>query len=293
MPGSFAEKLAFLSKFLSISRARMAAELGVDKSVVGRWLSGFATPSPHNLSLLTQWLSEQIPGFTALDWDKDLNGLAARCGVQPSPPVVSPVSGLATALPLLFLDEILTTTQRRGGAYEGFFRSTRPYTTRPGKFLHDQCLVRRHANGLLRLLMCTGGVTVDGWVLPLQDKLFAIGAECTSGALVFCILHGVNSKDAEILDGVTLSPIMDAGRTLAATPVVFERIGDLTDDAAADEARLRALGSGDPMAPEGTVPKALREHLVREIGDAALAAGGDWVLRSPLTRALSRGFLER
>mgnify|MGYP000007444798 CR=1 FL=1 len=34
-------------------RGRLAADLGVDKSVVGRWATGAVRPSDHNLSRLT------------------------------------------------------------------------------------------------------------------------------------------------------------------------------------------------------------------------------------------------
>jgi hypothetical protein len=65
----------------------------------------------------------------------------------------------------------------------------------------------------------------------------------------------------------------------------------LSGDPIADEARLAELAAGDPTAPEGSIPPALAEHLVRENGPAELAAGGDWLLRAPLSRSMSRGFL--
>ena len=72
----FAPKLNFVLKALSMSRARLASELGVDKSAVGRWASGAATPSAHNLAQLTGLVSGKVKGFTSLDWDRDLASLA-------------------------------------------------------------------------------------------------------------------------------------------------------------------------------------------------------------------------
>jgi hypothetical protein len=43
------------------------------------------------------------------------------------------------------------------------------------------------------------------------------------------------------------------------------------------------------VAPEGSVPEPLARHLVRDIGPASLAAGGDWLLAMPIARSLSRG----
>ena len=56
----FAAKLDLVLRALSLSRGRLAAALGVDKSLVGRWTSGAVTPSDHNLSRLTQFVPGNI-----------------------------------------------------------------------------------------------------------------------------------------------------------------------------------------------------------------------------------------
>jgi hypothetical protein len=289
MSEPFSEKLTFVLKVLSMSRARLAADVGVDKSVVGRWATGAVKPSAHNLSALSALMAQRVPGFTALDWERDLEGLAALFGVEPGMLAPTYAAGLRGGLPLPFLGQILATTAMRGAAYEGFYRSTRPYAANPGRFLHDHCMVRKDQSGLLRLNMATGGVFVDGWVLPLHNQLFIIGAEFTSGALVFGLLHGVNTVQAQIVDGLILSPILDTGRTPTASTIVLERIEDLSGDLVADEARFSQFAAIDPVAPEGSVPEPMREHLLRDIGPAQLALGGDWLLRLPLARSLARG----
>jgi len=288
MPDLFSKKLAFVLKALSTSRARLAADIGVDKSVVARWASGATTPSAHNLSQLTLVMAKALPGFTVLDWDRDVGGLADLFGIRPrdadaAPPTDTP------GLTLPFMDQIKATTALRGSAYEGFYQSTRPYAGHPGRYLHDQCLVRRTDDGLLRLKMVTGGVQVDGWVLPVQNQLFVIGTEFTSGGLVFAILHGINGRHAGTLDGLTMSSSLDVGRTPAATPLVLHWVGELSQDAEADEARVVELGAGPPVAPEGSVPEALMRHLSRDIGPAQAALGGDWMLRLPLAMSISNG----
>lgn len=74
------------------------------------------------------------------------------------------------------LPEILSATRFRGPAYEGFYRSTRPFGAEPGRFIHDTAIIRTEPNGLLRLGMSTGGVVVDGWMFPLQDRVFCMGS---------------------------------------------------------------------------------------------------------------------
>jgi transcriptional regulator with XRE-family HTH domain len=286
MTEPFAEKLTLILKVLSMSRARVAAELGLDKSVVARWASGANAPSGHNLAQLSTLMGRSIPGFTALDWDRDMESFACLLGVAPRP---APPSAAPPALPLPFLDQIAATTTLRARAYEGFYRSTRPYAGHPGRFIHDHSFVRLGKDGLLRFKMATGGVVVEGWVLPVQTQLFLLGTEFTGGSLTFGILHGVNGIQAAVLDGLVLTANHDAGRSPAASAVVYERIRDLGESLEADEAALMELAAPNPVAPEGSVPEELQRHLARNVGPEAMLNGGDWVLRMPLAQTLSRG----
>ncbi len=66
-PLEFAPRLALALKALSISRGHLASALGVDKSVISRWLNGANMPSGFNLSGLTTMVAARRPGFTMLD----------------------------------------------------------------------------------------------------------------------------------------------------------------------------------------------------------------------------------
>ena len=289
MSADFSAKLSLVLKAFSISRARLAADLGLDKSVVGRWVTGAVAPAAHNLSLLTAYVTQRVPGFTNLDWDRSLAGLAERLGADPSTLTGWAASETSTGLPLAILDQIHATTALRGAAYEGFFRSTRPYVLQPGRFLHDHGMIRRDQNGLLRLYMGTGGTVVDGWMLPLHNQLFCIAADVTSGALLFGIFNGVATARADVIDGLTLGSALDGGRTPTATAMVFERIGDLSGDVQADDERFSQLAGSNPVAAEGTISDDLRHHLTGNFGPDQLALGGDLLLRMPLSKSLARG----
>lgn len=280
MPDTFSAKFALILKALSISRGRLAADLGVDKSVVGRWATGAVKPSDHNLSRLTGLIAERLPGFTALDWDRGGADFASLLGAAP---------GAASGLPLPLLDQIKSTTALRGAAYEGFFRSTRPYVMQPGRFVHDHGMLRLDADGLLGLRMGTGGTFVEGWMLPMHNQLFCIAADVTSGALLFGVFNGVATARAQIIDGLVLGPSLDPGRTPTAYAMMFERISDLSGDTEADDAHFERLAALDPLAPEGSVPEGLRAHLLRDVGPAAAALGGDMLLNLPLSRSIARG----
>jgi len=286
MSEAFSEKLVFLLKVFSMSRARLAADLGVDKTVVARWVRGSVQPSAHNLSRLSALVARKVPGFTSLDWDKDIESFAALFGIDPNRlPAPDPRGGL----PLPFLGQAVAMTAQWGAAYEGFYRSTRPFAKYPGRFVHDNCMVRRDDQGLLRLNLATGGVFIDAWLLPLKEQLFIIGSEFTNGTLVFGLLNGVKGARVEVLDGLILSPIQDADQTPTASAIVLERIADLSGDRGADDSRFAEMAGNDSLAPDGSVPKALRDHLTRNIGPDQLATGGDWLLRMPVSRSMSKG----
>lgn len=288
MSETFSAKLDLVLKALSISRGRLAADLGVDKSVVGRWVTGAVKPSSHNLSSLTALIAGRVPGFKTLDWDRSFADLAGLMGADPS--AVPGMEGRGPpGLPLAIADHILATTSLRGSAYEGFFKSTRPYVLQPGRFVHDYAMVRRDPTGYLHLRMGTGGTVVEGWVLTLHNQLFTIAADVTSGAMLFGIFYGVATPRADVIDGVMLGPALDIGRTPTACGIVFERVGDLTGDAEADDATFTELAGRNPVAPEGSVSDAMRDHLLRDIGPEQSALGGDLLMRLPLERSLSRG----
>jgi hypothetical protein len=286
MPEDFPAKLDLTLKALSTTRGRLAADLAVDKSVVGKWTTGAAAPSAHNLAKLSQLIARQAPGFTSLDWERDLEGLAEALGV---PQARDPATdGPPEGFPLSLMSEIVAATERRASAYEGFYRSTRPFAAEPGKFINDVVMVRRAANGLLRMMLGAGGVTAEGWIAPLGTQIFVVGSELTSGSLVFAILNGVPSVKVTVLDGVILSAILDPGRTITSTAVVFERTGDLTDDTDADDRRFQDEAAKNPVRQADDIPQDLRDHLTRDIGPAAFAAGGDLLLRMPVARSWAR-----
>ena len=94
----FADKLTLVIKTLGISRAELGAALAVDKSVVSRWFAGARAPTAHNLAAITALVAARAPGFTMLDWDRDLAGLEPR--LRPGGAMaVGPDNTLSLALP--------------------------------------------------------------------------------------------------------------------------------------------------------------------------------------------------
>jgi transcriptional regulator with XRE-family HTH domain len=288
MSQSFADKLELALKILSMSRSQLAAELGVDKSVASRWVSGSVKPSAHNLSQLTAMIARRTAGFTILDWDRDLEGLARKLGADETALSPNGVAGPAAGVPLTSLPQILATTAIRASAYEGFWRSTRYYAQEGNALIHDHGVIRRDDNGLLRLTMGTAGVFTDAWMLPLHNQVYCFGAERTTGSPVFGIFHGAGGVVASVLDGLTLSSIHDVGRTPTASPIILHRIGDLSGDRESDDATFARLAQVNPVATLDSIPKSLLDHLLRDIGPAAAALGGEMLMQMPLARSMTK-----
>ena len=286
----FSEKLRLVLKMLSMSSAQLASELGTDKSVVSRWLKGSVLPSAHNLSRLTAVVATRVASFRTLDWEREPQDFAELFGADAA--VINRAMGGSAqpqGLPLPNWDQMISTAARRGQSYEGFFRSTRPSPTLAGRFVHEYGMIRHDAIGLLRLTMGSAGSVVDGWMIPLHGQLYSIATELNSGTLLFGIFNGIGAPKVDVFDGLTLLPGSDKGRSPTATAILCERIGELSDDPEADDRRCREMMAFNPLAPEGSISEHVRNHLVRDIGPAQLALGGDWLLNSLLSRSMSSG----
>jgi transcriptional regulator with XRE-family HTH domain len=285
---TFAERLELVLQALTVTRARLAAELGVDKSLVGRWAAGTVSPSSANLDRLTAYVAEVRPGFRTSDWSLETAAFRAKLGLVGSEAREAGET-LGGWLPLPVLNEAALTARTRGAAYEGIWKTTRPSAEIPGRFLHDHVLISRAANGLLAYKVGVGDMRFQGWSFPLQNQLFSIATDVTSGTLIFAIFNGVARAKAEALDGITLSCLRDPGGSPVAGACLMERISDLSGDPKEDEARFAELISQNPVAPEGSIPQDVADHLFRDVGPAAMAAGGDPLLIMSFAQSLSRG----
>jgi hypothetical protein len=151
-------------------------------------------------------------------------------------------------------------------------------------------MIRRAANGLLEFKVGGAGLLFDGWLLPAEGQLFAILFDTVGQTPIFVVWNGVPLSKASFLDGIVMAAALNAARTPSAYPIVMERIGDLSGDREADDARCAELLKRDPLVPEGEIDEALRRHLIRDIGPEAAAKGiGDLFLLAPITSTLSRG----
>ncbi len=292
----FSVKLDLVLKALSLSRGRLAAELGVDKSLVGRWVSGAVTPSAHNLSALTGFVAKKRDGFTMLDWERDPAALASLFGVSlPAPMAVlqeEPAAagrGVEVHAPSL-VAAARRETERRGRSYEGFYRTTHPSMARPGKCVYSLMLIQL-CDGLMIGRHGGPGTECVGTLFLVMGQLYGMLVDQSDDTVLFLVLNGVSMPRIERMDGVVASNAKDGPQTPSAVPILLERISDLPDSNEEIESLYVRLKEETHryIDPEN-LPADVRAHLLRDIGPAAVAAGmGEMILRLPITISWSRG----
>ena len=294
----FSQRLHLALKALSISSGQLASDLGVDKSVVNRWLRGVSGPTGNNLSRLTALIGARRPGFTMLDWEAEPLQLAAKLGigevpsatpseVAPGPPIDTDLGGL---IPPRVIQEALAISAFRGSAYEGFWRVTRPSIEAPGQFMRDYVIMRMGAHGLLTSRIGVEDMGFQGVAFPNHTQLFGFVADAETGIFIFSIFNAVLRHRADVLDGITLTCRREGGGTPVASCVLMERVDVLSGDPVADDARHDAMTRANvPLVAEQEVPEDVRAHLVRDIGPSALAAGGDLLMTMAFAQSFSRG----
>lgn len=286
MSNSFGERLTLALKALSMSRGRLAVELQVDKSLVGRWASGAVRPASHNLERLTHLLAEKHPGLTLLDWEREPADFAAFFGVDPVS--VAPPRQTGITLPGETLDAAHASTSQRGEAYEGFWRATHPAVIAPGRFFHEHGMIRRGDSGLLQFDLGGPDVRYVGSILPIEGQVFVIATDTVRHLPCFMIFNIVTMPKIILMDGILLTA-GNAMRNPSAYPIVMERIGDLSGDTEADDAHAASLWSRPQFVQDDAlVAPAMRNHLIRDFGPEAAKAGGDLLLTATGTPDLAK-----
>lgn len=277
----FSQKLQLLLKVLVISRTGLAAALNVDKSLVSRWVSGAVYPSEHNLALLTRYVATSISGFTVLDWERDLQSFAEHIGAAD----VATASMAPAWVPPHIFDESRRNAARRGAQYAGLWRSTRASNDLPGRFIHDMVLVGVSDDGAMRFKCGVEGVRYEGWALLLQHQIFSCSFDQEAETVMFSIFNGVARQKPQILDGLNLATLRDAGGSPAASASVLERLADPTGDPALDDELFEtAIAELNPLAPEGSIGAEVEQHLTKGVHSDA-----EGILRLLFSQSLARG----
>jgi transcriptional regulator with XRE-family HTH domain len=284
MARAFADRFRLALDALSMSRGRFASELGVDKSLVGRWASGTSAPSAVNRERLTRLLAAKRPGFSLLDWDLPLPEFARIFGA----PDRVPAGGPSVALQASLLNLAVASVDADKAPYEGFWRTTHASLFEEGSFCQQHGFIRIAPNGTLEFEAGADGIRYRGAMYPVAGQLFAIGSDDVRHLPSLMILNVMAVPKILFMDGLVLtasSPL----RTPTAYPFICERIGDLSGDRAADDARAAELmNRPEAIEDSASLPEIVREHLRRDYGPTAARLGGDMNLTASSTPRLTQ-----
>jgi hypothetical protein len=300
---TFADRLNLALKSLSIGRTRIASDLGVDKSMVSRWLGGTARPSTQNLERLTRLIAVQCPGFSLLDWESDPEQFARRVGMNPrdlgsiataneSAPVTSvPQEGRTFhpgILPFGLMDRAATETRRRAAVYIGRWRMTRLTSSGASQIRREFFLIARDGDGLRFELRCFAEQRLGGWMIVSEGKLYGMGADRGDNSITQLCLNGVTMPRAVRLEGILLGMGGVGIQVPFAELIVLDRVGESLDPAA-DSAWLddATLTTGFVEASE--IDPAILAKISRGSSVCAFDGESAAVLRLPPERTVIEG----
>lgn len=272
---AFNLKFEFVAKALSLSRGQLAMQLGIDKSVVSRWLSGARRPTSSGLARLTALVAGRVDGFTMLDWDLDLEALAVRLAPiaerRPSAMVHEATpTGLREWQALPRLHEAMLASGDAGQAAAGLWRALAPMPGSTSQFGQSFSMFRVNADGSLRV--DTGFFTMRrlGWSVAVGMQFFSCVTGTEDGYCAFTIMNRTPTPTLDVMDGIFLGCMADNGGVPIAMPLVMERIGDLTGDDETDEARLADLLMTNPVLAAEEVAVEIRKRLAASVDPSLL-----------------------
>ncbi len=284
---NLAEKLDLLLKASSLSRVAIAQEVGVDKSLVGRWVKGSIHPGEHNLAKLTGVFRTHFPRLTVADWYEDTSELAKRVGISMRSGGLGRLVTAADGPFARIADVSEPEIAFKASTYEGFWRTSRPSVVMPGELFHDYGIFRLNESGMIDVVMEGAGLTFSGWMFPMSGNLYVFLFDPVGRTPLIVLMKGVTLPRAMSLDGLLLLSALDPQRTPAALPIVLERLGDLSGDREADDRRLREIIESRPEPLDPLGEETLLKACYRNIGPDAAKTGGD--LYMMVSGALSHG----
>lgn len=257
IPEDFSGRLKLALKRANVSPAALGAAVGVDKSVVSRWISGRVRPTQHNLTRISTMLAQHLAGFTVLAFEASAEEF--RTLVQPAPAQKASDPTQSLTIPFGALDASRRETDRRGIEYFGAYSMYYWSFSAPGKIAR-MALLLRPAEGLIEARYGADGFSFRGWALLLLNRMYVIFAEERFEAMAFLVLNAGQQPKARFITGILSGPA-EGLLVPTASPVVLVRQRDLTDDSAADFAAHKADSSLDPILSADDVPDDVRRAL--------------------------------
>jgi len=277
-------KLELILAKLNLSRARLAQRIGVDKSVVSRWVSGSSVPSDHNLARLSQVVGELHPGFSGSDWSLDEPAFRAKFGL----PRDDGAHLVEDALRLRSFGAFRRDIEREAAIYEGFYLTYNRSSTNNGlvtrravKFWREGRRMRFLSVGASRLY------DVEGELFVLRGKLFCLGEVQRHDGVSLSILNGTTRATPDYLNGIAAGVGADDLASPNATLIVMEFKGRFSGDPARDDKTWADLSArAGEVKAAGAIDRRILALIDVRVRGAATDGELDWLLRAPVTRRI-------
>lgn len=228
IPEDFAGRLRLALKQANISPAALGAAVGVDKSVVSRWIAGRVRPTQHNLARIASVLAQSLPGFTVLAFEAP----AATFRILVQPVAAEAAGSQSLAIPFGLLDAARRETGRQGVEYFGSYLMYYRAFSQPDRIAR-MAMMLRPADGLIESRYGAAGFAFQGWALLMLNRMYVILAEERFEAMAFLVLNAGQQPKARFITGILSGPA-EGMLVPTASPVVLVRQRDLTGDAEAD-----------------------------------------------------------
>jgi transcriptional regulator with XRE-family HTH domain len=261
IPDDFAGRLRLALKQANVSPAGLGAAVGVDKSVVSRWLAGRVRPTQHNLTRIADVLANRLPGFSVRSFEAEAAEFRALLVPAAEP------SGQGLAIPFGAVEAARRETARRGVEYFGAYMMYYWSFSAPGKIAR-MALLLRPEDGLIEARYGAEGFSFRGWALLMLNRMYVIFAEERFEAMAFLVLNAGQQPKARFVTGLLAGPA-EGLLVPTASPVVLVRLRDLSDDPVRDAAAHLEDSRLAPILDADAAPPAVRRAL-----EAAVAARG-------------------
>lgn len=258
IPEEFSARLKLALKQANISPAALGAAVGVDKSVVSRWVSGRVRPTQHNLTRIVAVLAQRLPGFSVLAFESEARVFRALLHPEAEPgATVGP--GQSLPIPFGALDAARRETGRHGVEYFGIYMMYYWSFSAPGRVAR-MALMLRPKDGLIEARYGAEGFAFRGWALLMLNRMYVIFAEERFEAMAFLVLNAGQQPKARFITGLLSGPA-EGLLVPTASPVVLVRLRDLSGDRMADDAAHAADSPLDPFMEPEDLPPGVRKAL--------------------------------
>lgn len=284
--GRFGERLSLALKTVNLSPAALGAAVGVDKSVVSRWLAGKVRPSGHNLTRIAIEIARHRPGFTTLAFDgpdeafhQAINLAAPLAAPWAAPHAAGAAAPDTSVLPVPY--DLVNTARnevlRRGDEYFGHYDAYYWSFTQPGRIARLAVMLRP-ALGLIEMRYGARGFEFRGWALLLQNRLYVQLAEMRHDAMLYMVTNAGQQPQARLISGIILGP-SDGNLMPTASGLVLARAGGISGRPEADDRDFETRADGDPFAGGAEAPGDVRALLDRM--QPGNGGSGPWLFRVP------------